>query len=84
MQIIDEVEPVRRVQYLAAQSLPRQYDTAIAICTAVMRRVDHIQAGAGGHDSVPEAEWDVRLIKANLGTSKAVKWYVMVYVFVKP
>jgi hypothetical protein len=62
MQIIDEVEPVRRVQYLAAQSPPRQYDTAIAICTAVMRRVDHIQAGAGGHDLFQKRKWDVRLI----------------------
>ena len=63
MQIIDEIEPVRRtvfggsVGYLGWHG---NMDTAIAIRTAVMRRGKiHIQAGAGVvADSVPEAEWD--------------------------
>ncbi|MFP3458292.1 chorismate-binding protein, partial [Psychrobacter sp. SIMBA_152] len=63
MQIIDEIEPVRRtvfggsVGYLGWNG---NMDTAIAIRTAVMRRGEiHIQAGAGVvADSVPEKEWD--------------------------
>lgn len=77
MQIIDEVEPVRRtvfggaVGYLGWQG---NMDTAIAIRTAVMRRGQiHIQAGAGVvADSVPEAEWDETNNKA-LALVKAVK-----------
>ena len=62
MEIIDEVEPVRRgvyggaVGYLAWNG---NMDTAIAIRTAVIKDgALHIQAGAGVvADSVPELEW---------------------------
>ena len=61
MQIIDEIEPVRRtvfggsVGYLGWNG---NMDTAIAIRTAVMRRGEiHIQAGAGVvSESNPENE----------------------------
>ena len=62
MEIIDELEPVKRgiysgaVGYLAWNG---NMDTAIAIRTAVIKdRALHIQAGAGVvADSVPELEW---------------------------
>jgi len=62
MQIIDELEPVKRgiysgaVGYLAFNG---NMDTAIAIRTAVIKDGTlHIQAGAGVvADSVPELEW---------------------------
>jgi anthranilate synthase component 1 len=62
MEIIDELEPVKRgvysgaVGYLAWNG---NMDTAIAIRTAVIKdKVLHIQAGAGiVADSVPELEW---------------------------
>ncbi|MCB1638634.1 MAG: chorismate-binding protein, partial [Thiothrix sp.] len=62
MEIIDELEPVKRgvysgaVGYLAWNG---NMDTAIAIRTAVIKdHVLHIQAGAGiVYDSVPEQEW---------------------------
>ena len=62
MEIIDELEPVKRgvysgaVGYLAWNG---NMDTAIAIRTAVIKdRVLHIQAGAGVvADSIPELEW---------------------------
>jgi len=77
MQIIDELEPVRRtvfggsVGYLGWHG---NMDTAIAIRTAVMRRGEiHIQAGAGVvADSVPEAEWEETNKKA-LALIKAVE-----------
>lgn len=77
MQIIDEIEPVRRtvfggsVGYLGWHG---NMDTAIAIRTAVMRRGEiHIQAGAGiVADSVPEAEWEETNKKA-LALVKAVE-----------
>jgi len=77
MQIIDEIEPVRRtvfggsVGYLGWNG---NMDTAIAIRTAVMRRGEiHIQAGAGVvADSVPEKEWDETNKKA-LALIKAVE-----------
>ena len=62
MQIIDELEPVKRGIYSGAVgylSWSGNLDTAIAIRTAVIKdgRL-HIQAGAGiVHDSVPENEW---------------------------
>lgn len=69
MEIIDEVEPVKRgvyggaVGYLAWNG---NMDTAIAIRTAVI--VDgqlHIQAGAGiVADSVPRLEWEETMNKA--------------------
>ncbi|HPQ95904.1 MAG TPA: anthranilate synthase component I [Thiolinea sp.] len=62
MEIIDELEPVKRgvysgaVGYLAWNG---NMDTAIAIRTAVIKdNTLHIQAGAGiVYDSVPEQEW---------------------------
>ncbi len=62
MEIIDELEPVKRgvysgaVGYLAWNG---NMDTAIAIRTAVIKdKVLHIQAGAGiVADSIPELEW---------------------------
>ncbi|QIK36850.1 anthranilate synthase component I [Caldichromatium japonicum] len=62
MEIIDELEPVKRgiysgaVGYLAWNG---NMDTAIAIRTAVIRQGQlHIQAGAGiVADSIPELEW---------------------------
>jgi anthranilate synthase component 1 len=69
MEIIDEVEPVRRgvfggaVGYLGWHG---EMDTAIAIRTAVIRDGQvQVQAGAGlVADSVPSAEWNETLIKA--------------------
>lgn len=70
MQIIDELEPVRRtvfggaVGYLGWQD---NMDTAIAIRTAVLRDAQvYVQAGAGVvADSIPESEWDETLKKAS-------------------
>ncbi len=69
MEIIDELEPVKRgiyggaVGYLAWNG---NMDTAIAIRTAVIKDdVLHIQAGAGlVYDSVPQSEWDETMNKA--------------------
>ena len=68
MEIIDELEPVKRgiysgaVGYLAWNG---NMDTAIAIRTAVIKdKVLHIQAGAGiVADSVPRNEWDETMNK---------------------
>ena len=76
MQIIDEVEPIRRsifggaVGYLGWDG---NMDTAIAIRTAVLKDGQvHIQAGAGVvADSDPIAEWDETNKKA-LAIVKAV------------
>ncbi|MEX0448842.1 anthranilate synthase component I [Spiribacter sp. 221] len=63
MEIIDEVEPVKRGVYGGAVgylSWSGNMDTAIAIRTAVIKdgRV-HVQAGGGVvHDSDPVAEWE--------------------------
>ncbi|MBH0085142.1 anthranilate synthase component I [Psychrobacter sp. SCQQ22] len=77
MQIIDEIEPVRRTVFGGAVGYLGWHgnmDTAIAIRTAVMRRGKiHIQAGAGVvADSIPEDEWDETNKKA-LALLKAVK-----------
>ncbi len=69
MEIIDELEPVKRgiyagaIGYLGWQG---NMDTAIAIRTAVIKdKVLHIQAGAGVvYDSVPELEWKETMNKA--------------------
>jgi anthranilate synthase component I len=69
MEIIDEVEPVKRgvfggaVGYLGWHG---EMDTAIAIRTAVIRDQQvQVQAGAGlVADSIPEAEWNETMIKA--------------------
>ncbi len=62
MEIIDELEPVKRGVYAGAVgylSWSGNMDTAIAIRTAVIKQgVLHIQAGAGiVADSVPANEW---------------------------
>ncbi len=68
MEIIDELEPVKRgiysgaVGYLAWNG---NMDTAIAIRTAVIKDDTlHIQAGAGVvYDSIPQSEWDETMNK---------------------
>mgnify|MGYP001549708296 FL=1 len=62
MEIIDELEPVKRGVYAGAVgylSWNGNMDTAIAIRTAVIKdETLHIQAGAGiVADSLPELEW---------------------------
>jgi anthranilate synthase component I len=62
MEIIDELEPVKRGIYSGAVgylSWNGNMDTAIAIRTAVIKdKTLHIQAGAGiVYDSIPENEW---------------------------
>lgn len=69
MQIIDEIEPVKRGIYGGAVGYlgwNGNMDTAIAIRTAVIKdSVMHVQAGAGVvADSVPESEWQETLSKA--------------------
>ena len=68
MEIIDEVEPVKRGVYGGAVgyiSYSGNMDTAIAIRTAVIKdKKLHIQAGAGiVADSVPQSEWDETMNK---------------------
>ena len=69
MQIINELEPVKRGIYSGAVgylSFNGNMDTAIAIRTAVIKDGElTIQAGAGVvYDSVPLSEWDETLNKA--------------------
>lgn len=69
MEIIDEVEPVKRGIYGGAVGYigwNGNMDTAIAIRTAVIKDGKlHIQAGAGVvADSVPELEWKETMNKA--------------------
>ncbi|MDZ7803804.1 anthranilate synthase component I [Thiohalophilus sp.] len=68
MEIIDELEPVKRGVYAGAVgylSWSGNMDTAIAIRTAVIKDKQlHIQAGAGiVHDSIPRNEWDETMNK---------------------
>ncbi|OGT34183.1 MAG: anthranilate synthase component I [Gammaproteobacteria bacterium RBG_16_51_14] len=68
MEIIDELEPVRRGIYAGAVgylSWAGNMDTAITIRTAVIKdQMLHIQAGAGiVADSVPRREWDETMNK---------------------
>ncbi|MDD2722867.1 MAG: anthranilate synthase component I [Methylovulum sp.] len=68
MEIIDELEPVKRGVYSGAVgyiSWSGNLDTAIAIRTAVIKdNVLHIQVGAGiVYDSVPASEWEETLNK---------------------
>jgi len=68
MEIIDEVEPVKRGVYSGAVgylSWHGNMDTAIAIRTAVIKDGElHVQCGAGVvADSVPELEWQETLNK---------------------
>ncbi len=70
MEIIDELEPIRRGPYAGAVGYfahgGRTMDTAIAIRTVVVRDGEaHVQAGAGVvADSVPVAEYEETLNKA--------------------
>jgi len=68
MEIIDELEPVKRGIYSGAVgylSWNGNMDTAIAIRTALIRHGTlHLQVGAGiVADSVPEREWDETMNK---------------------
>lgn len=68
MEIIDELEPVKRGVYSGAVGYvgwSGNLDTAIAIRTAVIKdKTLHIQAGAGiVYDSVPRNEWDETMNK---------------------
>ena len=68
MEIIDELEPVKRGVYAGAVGYLAwngNMDTAIAIRTAVIKdKTLHIQAGAGiVYDSVPRNEWDETMNK---------------------
>ena len=68
MEIIDELEPVKRGIYSGAVgyiSWSGNFDTAIAIRTAVIKdQTLHIQAGAGiVYDSVPRSEWEETMNK---------------------
>ena len=68
MEIIDELEPVKRGVYSGAVGYlgwEGNMDTAIAIRTAVIKEETlHIQAGAGiVYDSVPRNEWDETMNK---------------------
>jgi anthranilate synthase component 1 len=68
MEIINELEPVKRGVYAGAVgyiSWSGNLDTAIAIRTAVIKdEILHIQAGAGiVYDSVPRSEWDETMNK---------------------
>jgi len=76
MQIIDELEPVKRGVYSGAVGYigwSGNLDTAIAIRTAVIKDGQlHIQAGAGVvHDSIPASEWEETLNKGR-ATFRAV------------
>jgi anthranilate synthase component 1 len=69
MEIIDELEPVKRGVYAGAVGYigwNGNMDTAIAIRTAVLRQGQlYIQAGAGiVADSVPRSEWNETMNKA--------------------
>lgn len=69
MEIIEELEPVKRGVYSGAVGYigwTGNLDTAIAIRTAVIKDGQlHIQAGAGiVYDSVPQSEWDETMNKA--------------------
>jgi anthranilate synthase component 1 len=69
MEIIEELEPVKRGIYAGAigyLSWAGNMDTAIAIRTAVVKDYAvHVQAGGGiVADSVPETEWEETMNKA--------------------
>jgi anthranilate synthase component 1 len=70
MEIIDELEPVRRGPYAGAAGYlsydRRNLDTAIAIRTIVAESgLAHVQAGAGiVADSIPQREYEETLGKA--------------------
>ncbi len=68
MEIINELEPVKRGIYSGAVGYiawSGNLDTAIAIRTAIIKdKMLHIQAGAGiVYDSIPQNEWDETMNK---------------------
>ncbi len=68
MEIIDELEPIKRGVYSGAVGYigwNGTMDTAIAIRTAVIKdQTLYLQAGAGiVYDSIPETEWDETMNK---------------------
>jgi len=70
MEIIDELEPVKRGIYSGAigyLAWNKNLDTAIAIRTAVIKdQCINVQAGAGiVYDSIPDNEWAETMNKAN-------------------
>ncbi len=80
MEIIDELEPIKRGIYSGAVgyvSWSGNMDTAIAIRTAVIKdNTLYIQAGAGiVYDSVPEKEWEESMNKGR-AIFKAVEMVV--------
>jgi len=71
MEIIDELEPIKRGIYSGAVgyvSWAGNMDTAIAIRTAVIKdNMLYIQAGAGiVYDSIPEKEWEESMNKGRV------------------
>lgn len=69
MEIIDELEPVKRGVYSGAVGYiawSGDMDTAIAIRTAIIKdQTVHVQAGAGiVYDSIPDNEWQETMNKA--------------------
>ena len=71
MELIDEMEPVKRGIYSGAVGYlawAGNLDMAIALRTAVIKDQQlHVQAGAGlVYDSVPENEWDETMNKARI------------------
>ena len=77
MEIIDELEPVKRGIYSGAVGYlgwNGNMDTAIAIRTAVLKDgMLHVQAGAGiVADSVPRTEWEETMSKARALVSAAI------------
>lgn len=77
MEIINELEPVKRGIYSGAVGYiawSGNLDTAIAIRTAVIKdKMLHIQAGAGiVYDSIPRAEWNETMSKGR-AVFRAVK-----------
>ena len=77
MELIDEIEPVKRHVYSGAigyLAWSGAMDTAIAIRTALIKDGTlYVQAGAGlVYDSQPETEWDETMSKARAMISAAV------------
>ncbi len=78
MEIINEVEPLKRNIYSGAigyLSWHGGMDMAIAIRTAIVKEeMLYVQAGAGiVHDSVPQLEWDETMHKAQALIAAAIK-----------
>jgi anthranilate synthase component 1 len=88
LEIIDELEPVKRGVYSGAvgyYAWNGDLNTAIAIRTAVIKdHMLHIQAGAGiVADSLPQSEWDETMNKARamfkavaMATRHKTLWFI--------